>query len=163
MSKPILITALLASLWLLPLHAHDHRAASDVPQPSSMLGGHAVYGQRMPNDGQPQTLGAALQAGASEDLQLISGRIGQICQKKGCWMMLIEGDTAVRVMFGKDDFFIPMDSVGEAIVHGRLEQVEMSEAHARHMAEDGGGDADAAEAGTEWRIVAVSVLIKAEA
>lgn len=155
-------SVLLAGLLALAL-PFSASLAAEPPQPTHLIAGHAVYGEAMPTGQAPTPLGAALAAGGSEELQLISGRIGQVCQKKGCWMMLIDGDQAVRVMFGKDDFFIPMDSVGEAVVRGRLQQVEVSEGEARHLAEDGGAEADQAKAGVQWRIVAVSVLIKAEA
>ena len=155
---PVLLLSTLLGLSAFPLFAADTATT-----PTHVLNGHAVYGQPMTDAGKPVALSAALESGASEQMQLISGRIGQVCQKKGCWMMLIDGDQAVRVMFGKDDFFIPTDTTGEAIVHGRLEEVEMSQGQAEHMAKDGGGDAKAAQAGKEWRIVADSVLIKASA
>lgn len=67
-----------------------------------------------------------------------SGRITEVCQAKGCWMVLEhEGQTA-RVMFGNDAFFLPKDASGNAVVHGVLARKQLSPEQARHLGEDGG-------------------------
>jgi len=91
----------------------------------------------------------------------MSGRIGKVCQKKGCWMMLTEGEQAVRVKFGSHAFFIPKDSSGNAVAFGVLEAIKMPLAEAKHMAEDAGIDPDTiTEAAEEYRLVATSLVIE---
>src|SRR5690606_27001165 len=47
-----------------------------------------------------------------------SGRITEVCQAKGCWMMLEDDGQAARVMFGDHAFALPKDASGSAVVHG---------------------------------------------
>lgn len=73
---------------------------------------------------------------------LVRGRIAEVCQKKGCWTILQDGDAAVRVRFQDYGFFLPKDSAGaRALVQGLLRVETLSEAEARHYAaETRGGD-----------------------
>jgi hypothetical protein len=87
---------------------------------------------------------------------LFSGRITEVCQNKGCWMVLEHEGQAARVMFGADAFFIPKDSTGSAIVHGTLARKALSAAQIAHMKADGNGG-DVAE--VEYRIVADGVRL----
>ena len=134
--------------------------AESEPKPIAVVDGHAVYGAQMPA-GDAVTIGAALSdmdryAGKA---QKFSGRVTKVCQKKGCWMVLADGETHARVMFGKDDFFIPKDSSGDAVVFGTLSAKEMSEATAKHLAEDEGKDVSKAIETREYQIIATSVML----
>jgi hypothetical protein len=91
--------------------------------------------------------------------QAFSGRVGKVCQKKGCWMMLTDGETMVRVETGYR-YFLPTDAQGKAVVIGRLHAVEVSAEQAEHMARDAGDTQVLADAGREWRIDAASVRIE---
>lgn len=138
-------------------------AADNSVSPAVQSGpGYVVYGTRaIPEQGSVTALAAALAqpAAAMASEQKIAGRIGQVCQAKGCWMSLTEGDQVVRVFFGKHDFFIPKDTQGNAVVYGKLSEVEIDEATAKHLAEDGGGDPSKATAHREYRITASAVQI----
>jgi hypothetical protein len=64
---------------------------------------------------------------------LTRGRVRDVCQKKGCWMMLIDGQSQMRVRFADYGFFVPKDSSGkDAYVEGRAAVQEVSEKEARH-------------------------------
>jgi hypothetical protein len=64
---------------------------------------------------------------------MLKGRITDVCQRKGCWTVIAEGDDAIRVRFQDYGFFLPKDSVGvEAWAQGRVSVVTMSESEARH-------------------------------
>lgn len=89
--------------------------------------------------------------------QRFSGRITEVCQTKGCWLMLEHDGQAARVMFGKHDFFIPMDTTGTAVVHGVLERRELTPEQAEHFSSDSGAGIPASS--VEYRIVADGVLI----
>jgi hypothetical protein len=73
---------------------------------------------------------------------LVRGRISDVCQKKGCWTILRDGDATVRVRFHDYGFFLPKDSIGaEAWAEGTVSLVTLSEKEARHYeAESRDGD-----------------------
>jgi hypothetical protein len=73
---------------------------------------------------------------------LVKGRIRDVCQKKGCWMVLTDGESQMRVRFADYGFFVPKDSSGkDAYVEGRAAAEEVSEKEARHYeAEASDGD-----------------------
>lgn len=77
----------------------------------------------------------------------VTGNVSEVCKAKGCWMRLGEtgGGEALFVKFTCpiEGRLIPMDAIGhKAIVEGTLEVTEISEAQARHLAEDAGKPAD---------------------
>jgi hypothetical protein len=64
---------------------------------------------------------------------LVKGRIRDVCQKKGCWMVLSHGESQIRIRFADYGFFVPKDSSGkDAYVEGRVAVKEISEKEARH-------------------------------
>ncbi len=72
----------------------------------------------------------------------VKGIVSSVCAKKGCWLrMKGGGDDSVFVKFTcpVEGRLIPMDAVGhEVVVEGTLKVEEISEADARHYAEDSG-------------------------
>jgi len=101
---------------------------------------------------------AAFDAHAGE-ARLFSGRITEVCQAKGCWMMLEHDGQAARVMFGQHAFFLPGDASGAAVVHGVLERRELTPAQVEHFAADSGKRL--AVEPVEYRIVADGVRVAA--
>ncbi|MDJ0868534.1 MAG: DUF4920 domain-containing protein, partial [Myxococcota bacterium] len=64
---------------------------------------------------------------------LVRGHITDVCQKKGCWLMLRDGSEHVRIRFQDYGFFLPKDSVGmDAWAEGRVSVETLSEREARH-------------------------------
>jgi hypothetical protein len=121
----------------------------------------ADYGDPLPADAAPVPIASALAdaAALADAPRAFSGRVGKVCQKKGCWMMLTEGDTMVRVMTGYR-FLLPTDASGEAVVYGTLQRTEMDAGEAAHMAKDAGEAAPATVGeAVEWRIDATSIRI----
>ena len=43
---------------------------------------------------------------------LIHGQVSEVCQKKGCWTVIRDGEEHVRVRFEDYGFFLPKDCVG---------------------------------------------------
>ena len=71
---------------------------------------------------------------------LVRGRLTDVCQKKGCWTILRDGESSVRVRFLDYAFFLPSDAVGrEALVEGEVSVRVLSEKDARHYAEETAG------------------------
>jgi hypothetical protein len=69
----------------------------------------------------------------------VTATVKEVCQKKGCWMILTDGSTKVRVTFKDYGFFMPTDLAGHrVVVEGVLTEEVLSEADARHYAEDAG-------------------------
>ena len=83
----------------------------------------------------------------TETPQLVRGRLVDICQKKGCWTVLADGQAQVRVRFADYGFFVPTDAIGrDALVEGVVTVRTLSEADAKHYAaESKHGDPDAIE------------------
>jgi hypothetical protein len=122
----------------------------------------ADYGDKLPADAAPVSIASALAAAEAhaDSPRAFSGRVGKVCQKKGCWMTLTEGDAMVRVMTGYR-FFLPADASGDAVVYGTLQRTEMDADEAAHMAKDAGEAAPAAaQEAVEWRIDATSIRIE---
>ena len=68
---------------------------------------------------------------------LIRAKVSEVCQRKGCWMVLREGASAVRVRFKDYGFFVPKNCSGKvAYVEGRVKREVISERMARHYAEE---------------------------
>ena len=153
-------SALVLAIFLLGACAQRNAVTQESGTKSE--GARQNYGANMPASPKPVALSTAMKTvdnfiGKPSKL---SGRVGLVCQQKGCWMMLTDGDSSVRVKFGNDAFFIPKDASGEAHVFGQLELYEMSTAHAKHMAEDAGAAPSNVKAPTkEYRVMATSVVI----
>jgi hypothetical protein len=86
-----------------------------------------------------------------------SGRITQVCQAKGCWMVLEDEGRTARVMFGDHAFAIPKDSSGRAQVQGVLSRKQLTPAQVQHLREDARG---LAVEPVEYRILADGVQIE---
>jgi hypothetical protein len=121
----------------------------------------ASYGEAIPADAPPVSIAAAIAGPAAADAtpRLFSGRVGKVCQKKGCWMMLTDGEAMVRVNTGYR-YFLPTDASGDALVFGTLERKEVDAGEAAHLAKDAGEPAPASAQPTfEWRIDALAIRI----
>jgi hypothetical protein len=120
-----------------------------------------TFGEPVPAEVAPVAIGKALEdpAALGEGPRVFSGRIGQVCQTKGCWMTLTEGDAMVRVMT-RHRYFLPKDAKGDAVVYGTLSRKELDAEQTAHMAKDSGGPAPAEGAtSVEWRIDAAGIRI----
>lgn len=123
----------------------------------------SVFGADMPEWPPAISLSTAVSqpGGARQPTDVrITGRITEVCQKKGCWMMLIDGDVQARVTFEDYGFFVPKDIGGrDVVVFGRLSSAELSAEQANHYESDAGRRAIHTSSVTEYNIVARSVQI----
>ena len=119
-----------------------------------------LHGEAMPL-GKPIAISAALVddghwAGRYGKFE---GRVTEVCQNRGCWLVLADGDRHARVFTGHK-FFLPKDFRGEAVIYGRLGKRTLSEAFAKHLAEDGGRNPDEVSGEqVEYRIDALSIQL----
>jgi uncharacterized protein YdeI (BOF family) len=96
----------------------------------------------------------------------VEGRITQVCQRKGCWLVLDTGAEPIRVHVARTEtdeyaFTVPTDISGaQATVRGTLQRVTLDAATHQHMAEDAGKSASAEpEPATELQIIAGGIII----
>ena len=98
----------------------------------------------------PMPLGEVLdQADALSGTEVaIRAEVVEVCQAKGCWILLTDGDREMRVRFVDYAFFVPMDLTGEIVVEGTFEVTMQSVEDTKHYLEDAGKHEEA-EAVTE--------------
>jgi hypothetical protein len=69
----------------------------------------------------------------------VDATIDSVCQKRGCWMILKDGDARTQVKFQGYGFFVPFDVAGRKVsIEGQAKETELSEAMRRHYAQDAG-------------------------
>ena len=94
---------------------------------------------------------------------VIEGAPSAVCLKKGCWMLMDNGKTYMRVMFKDHAFVVPVHSAGTPMrVAGTLTQKTISQADARHFLEDQGKGEEAMKIvgdQQELMFVATGVLV----
>ena len=93
----------------------------------------------------------------------ISGLITEVCQARGCWMILVDGNTHARVFFENYEFFVPIEtSMQRAVLYGTLSEQNLSIEEANHFAEDAGKRTSIKQQGPikEYAIVAKGVQIE---
>lgn len=114
------------------------------------------FGAPMPT-GEAVPLGALLGARAKPPAwpAKVSGRITEVCQKEGCWMVLADGERFARVAMADHAFAVPKDAQGRALVYGTLREVDVDPAEAGHLEADGAQ----APPPREYRIEATSVQL----
>ncbi|MEO8349476.1 MAG: DUF4920 domain-containing protein [Acidobacteriota bacterium] len=122
-----------------------------------------VYGRPRALTTTPLTLAqAASEANVGQTLA-VKGPAAEVCQNKGCWMVLTEGARTMRVTFQDYAFFVPKDIAGKTVVvEGVLSRKHLSAEEAKHYAEEPGA-ASTAPPGPreEWSLVATSVVVPA--
>lgn len=80
---------------------------------------------------------AAMGSKTTADMK-ITGKVVDVCKKKGCWMTLeMPNGDPMRVTFKDYAFFMPMDIVGKNVVlDGLAKKQTISVETLRHYAED---------------------------
>jgi hypothetical protein len=69
----------------------------------------------------------------------IEGKITEVCQAKGCWMVLVDGDKYARVTFKDYGFFVPTEtSMQDGTIFGELSRTVLTKEQVQHYAEDAG-------------------------
>ena len=139
--------ALCLMLLALPLAC---AAADDV--------GPETFGAEMPGgESTPLDLALADLAATGTQPQKFSGRIVDVCEKRGCWAMLEADGQAARVTPRKHEFMVPRDARGEAVVYGTLTSVDLSEAADKYAKENPGKENPIPR--QEYQIDATSVVL----
>ena len=83
----------------------------------------------------------------------VTGKVKEVCQKKGCWMTLVSdqpGQPEMRVTFKDYAFFMPKDLAGKRVVVDGYAYVDETPVDVlRHYAEDAGKSKEEIEKITE--------------
>ncbi len=124
-----------------------------------------AFGAEMPASGEAITLKHAIGQldGGDQQRVKIQGQITEVCQAKGCWMILVDGDTYARVTFEDYGFFVPIEtSMQRSVVYGILTETVLTGAQADHYAQDAGSQTTLALKGEvkEYSIVASAVQLE---
>lgn len=151
---------LLPTLLLLFCAAASSSLYADTP-----FSADQSFGAPMPADPQPVSLQQAiaeLEDGAGEMVK-IQGQITEVCQAKGCWMILMDGDHYARITFEDYGFFVPIEtSMQRSVVYGVLSEHVLSGEQATHYAQDAGAKSTLALEGEvrEYSLVARAVQLE---
>ncbi|MCB9732872.1 MAG: DUF4920 domain-containing protein [Deltaproteobacteria bacterium] len=158
-------------------HAHaDEAAAVAAAEPAGEAAGGCEHGAA-PADGvveggklhlgapfaltEAKSLSAVLTAspdGTTEAVQF-TGTIDKVCQAKGCWMVVKDGDKTARIIMKDHAFSVPKDSMGKATtVEGTLTVKTFTEAQVKHLAQDGGEDPNAVQGEQKEYVVTASAV-----
>ena len=98
----------------------------------------------------------------SKDPVQVSGEVESVCQKKGCWLVVKDGEVQARILMKDHSFTVPMDIKGKpVIVEGTLETKTFNEAQTKHLAKDAGKDpATVSGESNEYVLTATAVQLK---
>ena len=165
MRSGLVWSALIASMLLATgAVAHDEKsdkkAGCDpkvVAKASATDTGGSTYGEPMPASAKAVAISeaAADPAKVGDAPRAFSGRITDVCQMQGCWMVLEHQGAFARVVMRDHAFSVPKDAKGEAVVYGTLNVKTLSDAQVEHLSKEGRTPASK----TELTIEATSVRI----
>lgn len=99
------------------------------------------FGDSITQDGAVAADQLAIQMQGKDSMKVkITGKIEEVCQKKGCWMnMNIGNNQSMKVRFKDYAFFVPKDANGKTVfLEGVAYTDTTSVAELKHYAEDGG-------------------------
>lgn len=86
----------------------------------------------------PTTLAAVLEKPEAGRTVALEGAIKAVCQDKGCWLTLVQGEKSVHVTFEGYSFFVPKDSAGRKVkLEGKVVLKERSKAEIDHLEGEG--------------------------
>lgn len=160
MNRIFALSSLLAIAFASPALAEGVVRLSEPVQTGA---GYEVFGAPLSGSPEARPLAEIIAASAEHAGQEIcaTAQVAQVCQKKGCFLVAHDGEAVARVTFVDYSFFVPTDSTGKDVtIIGKFQRKSVSEAQARHFAEDAGEDpAGIVGAREEYTIVATSVVI----
>ena len=169
--KRLLLLLPLLMLFAISLSYAQEIVVEDEIEFADMLSMNS-YGQ--PLDSTVGTLHMAAEAVKDESLHNkvvnVQGVILDVCQKKGCWMVLGTPDTEsdfslentqMRITFKDYSFFVPTDCSGKfAMVQGVVSVEEIPEDVAKHYAEESKGEDPDAISGPQRVVTMVATNVR---
>lgn len=100
--------------------------------------GHSTFGMWQSLDLTPVSVSDAMtRTELHGKTVVVRGEITDVCRKKGCWMIVSDGTSQMRITFKDYGFFVPTDSDGRSVViQGVVSAEEIPEDMAKHYAEE---------------------------
>ncbi|HWU53456.1 MAG TPA: DUF4920 domain-containing protein [Tahibacter sp.] len=119
-----------------PMAGHESTTAG--PTPIATGNGGAYYGAPMPKVEALAIADVARTPDAHTAApQAFKGRITEVCQNQGCWMVLEDGGAYARVFMSGHSFSVPKDARNQAIVYGKLSLKQLDAKQIEHLASEG--------------------------
>jgi hypothetical protein len=119
--------------------AEANKPATEQQSQTAQAPQYKAFGDSVQSTSAPIQLAEAMKAPNAQKNVRIQAKVVEVCQKKGCWMMLTDGSTTMRITFKDYGFFVPKDIAGKTIIaEGILSEDVLAEKDARHYAEDAG-------------------------
>lgn len=140
---------------------HDEQGCPSPDAPASTTPGHFGQVFALKETKPLSAVLASAKAGLKDPVQ-VSGEVDSVCQKKGCWLVVKDGEAQARVLMKDHAFTIPMDTKGKpVIVEGTIEARTFNEAQVKHLEKDAGKDpATVSGERTEYVLTATAVELK---
>lgn len=139
----------------------DNPSVVRLSDPVESTDDYETFGAPLPKSGQALNLSEVLGNGESylgKEI-LVSTRVAQVCQFKGCFFIAQDGKHVARVSFKDYSFFVPSDISGRDVtLAGRLQSRDLSVEQAAHYNDDI-DDPQALKPGQQYEIVATSVRV----
>ncbi|MCB9794899.1 MAG: DUF4920 domain-containing protein [Alphaproteobacteria bacterium] len=84
----------------------------------------------------------------------VQGRVAEVCQKAGCWMVIAEGDKSMRVLMKDHDFAVDKQGSGRNCqVEGVVTTRELDPEFVEHLASESEHPEDMPEKKAEGNVV----------
>ena len=94
---------------------------------------------------------------------IVEGEVFDVCRKKGCWLVVTDGTSQMRVTFKDYGFFVPTDCDGKTVrLQGTVSVEEVPEDLAKHYAEESKSEDPEAISGPQKVITMVAVGVEME-
>jgi hypothetical protein len=144
-----------------PEEAGCPHGGGDAAAPDTGVPGHfgAAFALK---DARPLATVLAAGKDVSKEPVQVSGTVDSVCQKKGCWLVMKDGEAQARILMKDHAFNVPMDSKGKpVVVEGTIEARNFTEAQVKHLEKDAGGDpAKVGGERTEFVLTATGLELK---
>jgi hypothetical protein len=120
-------------------NAQTIKSATEQTKQTAQSPQYKAFGDSVQSTSAPLALAEAIKTPNAQKNIRVQAKVVEVCQKKGCWMMLADGSTTMRITFKNYGFFMPKDITGKTIIaEGILSEDTLAEKDARHYAEDAG-------------------------
>lgn len=136
MKEILLSLVLITTLFACKENEGNNSASTQKIAPDAMT----YYGEKItPDNAEPISKLQSMMGDKQELNCKLSGSVNAVCKKKGCWMVLKQDSTEMRVTFKDYGFFMPLDCEGKnAIIDGVAKIEVTSVADLKEYAKDDG-------------------------
>ena len=157
-------TWILGCIVLLGFIGLNRMIHADPQDPLGNQTRYQTFGAPARLEGKLLSLLEAIQSSNRGESIRVQAQVSSVCQVKGCWIVLTDGERTVRVTFKDYGFFVPKDISGRTvIVEGVISEKILSQELARHYAEDAGKSQEEIEKivgdQKEYTMIAETVLV----